>query len=400
MATILYAWEFGANLGHVGAFMPLARALRKAGHTVHWAVTQPAQVGDYLASEGFHYLPAPTISEQARQGPPLSYADILLRFGYADAKALFGLTGGWRQLMRLTGAQLVLTDHAPTAVLAARTLDLPVMMFSNGFTVPPRQNPLPNMRPWNPLPIAPLQALDQAACASINSVLARFQHAPIDCTAQLFDVAEESLISFPELDHYPNRGPARYWGSLPIAGGGAPIRWPEGDTPRVFAYLRNETPHHAAALEALASLPVRAAIYFPDVDPGLRARIASPQRQFLDHAADIAQASREADCAITYASLATSTAFLLAGKPLLMLPGHLEQFLVAQRVVAMGAGVLINPETPAGDLRPALGALLENPAYRENALAFATKYAAFDQGKVVDNLLRRIAELTTKQPQP
>ena len=27
MAVIVYAWEFGANLGHIGTFLPVARAL-------------------------------------------------------------------------------------------------------------------------------------------------------------------------------------------------------------------------------------------------------------------------------------------------------------------------------------------------------------------------------------
>jgi hypothetical protein len=60
--------------------------------------------------------------EQQREGPPLNYADILLRFGYADSNDLLGLVVAWRELMRLTGFELVLADHAPTAILAARTL--------------------------------------------------------------------------------------------------------------------------------------------------------------------------------------------------------------------------------------------------------------------------------------
>ena len=101
----------------------------------------------------------------------------------------------------------------------------------------------------------------------------------------------------------------------------------------------------------------------------------------------------EADAAITYASLATTTAFLLAGKPLLMLPGHLEQFLVARRVEEMGAGRLVNPEQPAGDLRAAIADLIDNPSWRANARAFAAKYAAFDQRAVIGNLVRRIGEM-------
>jgi UDP:flavonoid glycosyltransferase YjiC (YdhE family) len=397
MAAILYAWEFGANLGHVGAFMPLARALREQGHAVHWAVTQPAQVGDFLARSGFSWLAAPSMAESARPGPPLSYADILLRFGYADPRALFGLIGAWRELMRLTQAQLLLADHSPTALLAARTLGLPVMLFSNGFTVPPRVSPMPNMRPWSPLPVQTLIDLDQTALHTVNQVLNRFGTEPLAHLAGLFDVAEETLVTFPELDHYPDRGPARYWGSLPSAGSGSPCGWPPGPSPRLFAYLRRECVHHEAALSALQQLGQATVIYFPEAPAEMRTRFAAPHLRFLDQPADIAQMTREADLAVTYSSLATTTAFLLAGKPLLLLPGHLEQFLVARRVEQLGAGIVINPETAAGDLRGPIQSLASNPAYRGNATAFATRYAAFDQDKVIGNLARRINEMLDEQ---
>ncbi|MCM2287891.1 MAG: hypothetical protein NDI67_02585 [Sulfuritalea sp.] len=393
MASILYAWEFGANLGHVGAFMPLARALREQGHDVHWMVTQPAVVGDFLASQNFNWLAAPTLPEVSRPGPPLTYADILLRFGYGDARALFGLVGGWREAMRLTGARLVLADHAPTAVLAARSLGIPVMLFSNGFTVPPRRSPLPSMRPWASVPEQIVRQLDAAALSAANTVLTRYGCAPLPRLADLFDVAEEALVSFPELDHYADRGPARYWGSLPSAGAGQPVAWPTGGDQRIFAYLRAESPHHEAVLGALCALGQTTVIYFPNLPPALAARFAAPHMRFLEHPADIGQMTREADLAVTYASLATTTAFLLAGKPLLLLPGHLEQFLVARRVEEMGAGRMVNPEQPAGDLAAVLTDLLTKPSWRDNARAFAAKYAAFDQQAVIGNLVRRISEL-------
>ena len=399
MASILYAWEFGANLGHVGAFMPLARALRDAGHDVHWMVTQPAAVGDFLAGEGFKWLAAPTLPEAPREGPPLTYADILLRFGYADPRALFGLVGGWREAMRLTGAELVLADHAPTAVLSARTMSIPVMLFSNGFTAPPRCSPLPNMRPWTMIPEQTLDQIDVAALLSINTVLARHGCPQMQHLADLFDVAEEALVTFPELDHYPGRGPARYWGSLPSAGAGQHVTWPAGNGKRLFAYLRPEIPHHEAVLAALHALGLPAVVYFPNMPSVLAARYAAPHLALIDHPADIEQMTREADVGITYSSLATTTAFLLAGKPLLLLPGHLEQFMVARRVEEMGAGRLVNPEQPADDLRAVIADLIDNPSWRGNARAFAAKYAAFDQQAVIGNLVRRIDEIlddTTK----
>ncbi|MCK9283100.1 MAG: hypothetical protein M0P39_02335 [Rhodocyclaceae bacterium] len=400
MNSLLYAWEFGANFGHIGAFLPLGRALRDSGHQVHWTVAQTAPAARLLEREGFTWLQAPLATERPRSGPPLTYADILLRFGYADADDLRGLVVAWRELMRLSGTRLVLTDHAPTAVLAARTLGLPVMLFSNGFTVPPRQRPLPNMRPWTALAEAQLLALEDAALASVNTVLAHFGQAPLDALWKLFDVAEEALITYPELDHYEQRGPARYWGSLPNAAIGAAPPWPDRPGKRLFAYLRPETPHVEAVLSALQALSQPTVVYLPGLSPEARQRWQSPHLVFVAEPVDIAAAARSADAAITYSSLATTTAVLLEGKPLLLLPSHLEQFLLARRVAAMGAGIAVNPEQPAGDLRPALHTLLEQPAFTENARIFAAKYAAFGQDTVIANLVKRIETLCAGQGTP
>lgn len=393
MATILYCWEFGAGMGHVGPFLPLGRLLRDQGHDVRWVVAQPAEVGALLDREGFSWLQAPAVAERSRPGAPLSYADILLRFGYAAPGELLGLTGAWRELMRLAGASLILADHAPTALLAARSLGIPAMLFSNGFTVPPRRHPLPNMRPWLTVAMADLVALDAAALASVNAVLGRYGRPPLDRLADLFDVAEETLLTFPELDHYADRGSARYWGSLPSAGGGSPVAWPDLPGRRLFAYLRPECSHREAVLAALLALGQPAAIHFPGMPAELRRRFAAPHMVFLDGPADLDRMVGEADVAITYASVATTTAFLLAGKPLLLLPWHLEQFLLARRVAEMGAARVVHPEQPAGDLRQPLADLLDNPVYRDNARAFADRYAAFDQRQVLANLARRIEEI-------
>jgi UDP:flavonoid glycosyltransferase YjiC (YdhE family) len=390
---LLYAWEFGANLGHLGAFLPLARALRERGHTVHWAVASSTAAARLLDQEGFSWLQAPTCPERPRPGPPLSYADILLRFGYAHSADLLGLTVAWRELMKHTGARAVLADHAPTALLAARTLGLPAVLHSSGFSVPPPQSPTPNMRPWMNVPAEALQAIEKSALASINTVLARFGQSPLDGVAQLFAVAEDTLLGFPELDHYENRGPARYWGNLPDAGVGDPPTWPNMPGKRIFAYLRRETRHHEAALQALRNLGQPAVVFFPGLDDTLRTRYAAPHLAFAPGPVDLARAGQEADAALTYASMSTTTRFLLAGKPVLLLPGHLEQFMMARRVDQMGAGLLVDPEKPADQLVQQLHRVLDDPQFAGNARAFAQKYAAFPQEVVVANLVRRIEEI-------
>ena len=390
--SVLYAWEFGANLGHIGTFLPVARQLRSRGTTVHWVVSQPHQAARLLPQAGFDWLQAPAIPELRREGWPLNYADILLRFGYSNDIDLLGLVVAWRELLRLTDATLVLADHAPTAILAARTLGIPVMLFGSGFFVPPPVHPTPNMRPWTPVAGERLAANDQQALASINGVLQRYEKPPLDHIAQLFQVAEDSLLSFPELDHYPQRGPARYWGMLPAAVA-ADSAWPEASGPRVFAYLRPETPHVEAALQALHALAGCMLIYAPGLPGELMQRYAAPHVAFSPVPVDLNKVARQADAALTYASPAATVAFLMAGKPALMIPGHLEQFLFAKRVEEMGAGLIQNPERPAHDLPGMLRRVLFEPAFRANAGSFAAKYANFDQNAVITHIVARIEEL-------
>lgn len=399
MSRIVYAWELGAALGHIGSFLPLAKALRARGHTVDWLVTQPDQAAKLLPQEGFTWLQAPTLPERRSTGVPLNYAGILLRFGYAQFEDLLGLVVAWRELLGLLKPDVVLVDHAPTAILAARTLGIPVMLFGSGFMTPPAQSPLPNMRPWLNIPLKQLHELDAAVLGSLNAVLAYFGHAPLQYLAELFQVAETTLLTFPELDHYAQRGPASYWGALPAAVAHPP-QWPTALAdngqllPRVYAYLRVSGAHVEAAFQALQALACNVLVYCPDADVGFRQRYQTARLAFADQPVDLHQAARDAVAGVSYASSHTTTAFLLAGKPLLLLPAHLEQFLLARRVEEMGAGVLLNPEQPPTDLAQKLQQILQQPNYTANAQAFAQKYAAFQQDQIIDHLVNRVEALS------
>jgi UDP:flavonoid glycosyltransferase YjiC (YdhE family) len=162
---------------------------------------------------------------------------------------------------------------------------------------------------------------------------------------------------------------------------------------RLFAYLRQECRHHEAALTALRELGQPTVIFFPDAPDALIARFAAPHLVFTREPVDLSRTAQEAAAAITYASLSTTTRFLLAGKPVLLLPWHLEQFLMARRVAEMGAGLFVDPEQPPTGLAAALQRIVAETGFAANAQAFARKYAAFPQEVVVGNLVRRIEEI-------
>ena len=393
MANIFYAWEFGANLGHIGTFLPIARQLREQHHTVHWAVTHTHQAARLLHGENFDWLQAPVMPEQQRENPPLNYADILMRFGYAQPLDLLGLVIAWRKLLQMAGASIVMADHAPSAILAARTLGIPVMLFGNSFFAPPLVHPTPNMRPW--LAILPEQLLqiDMQVLASINAVLQHFGQPSLGRVAELFQVEEQALLTFPELDHYENRGDATYWGTLPAAVA-APPSWPPTSGPKVYAYLRPESAHFEAGLQALLQLSASVLVFAPGIPTHLTQRYAAPHLVFASEPVDLTRVAAEAAAGMTYASPAATIAFLMAGKPVVMLPGHLEQFLLARRVVQLGAGLLVDPEKPATELPAMLQRILADPIFTAHAQAFARKYAAFPQDTVVANMVRRIEEIS------
>lgn len=397
MSTLLYAWEFGANLGHIGTFLPVGRELRSRGHEVHWVVAHTSQAARLLDREGFAWMQAPTTGETPREGPPLSYADILLRFGYANGEDLLGLVVAWRQLFIALKPSLVLADHAPSAILAARTLDIPVMLFGGGFFAPPQVSPMPNMRPWTDVPLERLARIETESLASINFVLARFSMPPLTYLYELFQVAETALLTFPELDHYAQRVRAAYWGILPAAVADPP-QWASHGRPRVFAYLRASSPHFEPALQALHDLNLPCLIYCPDISEPMRRRYGSPRVHFAERPVDLTQVAREADAAVTYGSPTATAAFLLAGKPVLMIPGHLEQFLFSLRVEGFGAGLLVNPEQPPTDLAQKLRRILVEASFAENARAFAAKYEFFNQSQVISHLVSRIEELAGANP--
>jgi hypothetical protein len=242
------------------------------------------------------------------------------------------------------------------------------------------------------VPADNLLAMDRLALQSINAVLDGYGRPPLDYLAQLFQVAEDSLLSFPELDHYPTRGPARYWGMLPAAVA-ADSTWPAVAGPRVFSYLRPETPHLEAALQALHGLAGSVLIYAPGLSAELMQRYAAPHVAFSSVPVDLNKVARQADAGLTYASPAATVAFLMAGKPVLMIPGHLEQFLFAKRVEEMGAGLIQNPEQAPHNLAAMLRQVMADPVFRANAGAFAAKYVNFDQNAVMTHIVARIEEL-------
>ena len=154
MSNVLLAWELGAGLGHAGRLKPLAIELRARGHRVSMALRDLVHTRRLLSDLSVPRLQAPAWLHKSVGAPAAaaSLAEILLGYAYLDADALEGLVLGWRDLISLTSADVVVTDYAPTAVAAARMLGVATVAVGPGFWVPPAGRPLPSIRDWATLP--------------------------------------------------------------------------------------------------------------------------------------------------------------------------------------------------------------------------------------------------------
>ncbi len=349
---------------------------------------------------GIRLLQAPVWLPQVNglPEPPLNFAEILLRFGYHDSGCLQGLVAGWRSALELLEADAVVASHAPTALLAARTLGIPAMTLGSGFYVPPRVSPVPNMRPWMPAPQERLVESDRMVTRHINTVLAHHGKAPLGSLAELFDVAANIFCTFPELDHYHPRIPemqqGRYAGSMFETKHGEPIGWQGSTGKKILVYLRPEMRDFEAIMQALLALDCQVLAIVPGISTIQKAKLESSNCRILSNTVVLAGITTECDLAVSYAGHGFVSAMLMAGVPLLLLPSHLEQFLLSRRVCEIGAGTLINPEAAPPDYQKLLIEMLDNPSFKQAALNFSATYESFDQQaqqKMIVDLIARVA---------
>jgi len=393
MSRILYVWELGAGYGHVSSVLPLAVQLKERGHEVIFALRDLAHAERFLGRRGFALLQAP-IWTSDRRGPdlPVSYAEMLTNFGFLDRAGLTGMVKAWRELYRLVRPDLLVIDHGPTALLAARGTSIRRVLLGTGFASPPRTAPMPSLRPWLNISQDRLLESERQVMETINGLSRDLEMKPPETLADLFEVDEDFLCTFPELDHYP-RTDARYWGPFFASDEGVAPEWPPGRGERIFAYLSPAYRDFEKVVSQLGDLSCGTLIHAPGLSAKLIAKYQARNVVFSPEPVRMAQVSREADLVICHGGHGTTAASLLAGRPVLVLHRQVEQLLLAQKIVAGGLGKTVNPDSKNPSYKQLVRDILSDPRFAERAREFATRYADFDLAKQVDLIVARCEEI-------
>lgn len=401
MSRFLFGWELGGGLGHLGHVVAAARALNAAGHHSALALRDLRGLASVDPGPDISVFQAPVCIHRydGLAEPPLNYAEVLMRFGYLDANMLSGLVRGWRELAAVSRADIVVADHAPTAILAAKTLGLRCAVIGNAFTVPPMVSPTPNMRPWLELPPGRLAGSDKSVLDTINQVLKGLGKPVLAHLYELFAVDDIVITNFRELDHYATRRPAQDFDRITFCGqvsasntSAARPAWPttkrgQGKKP-IFAYLKPDYPHIGATLGALAASAQPCVIYGLGANPSA-APSPAPNLVFSAQPIDVAVAGRECAVGICHAGGICAT-LLQLGRPMLLLPTQLEQYLGGIRVAELGAGLVINPEEKQPDIAGALTRLLGEQQFTDRAAEFAERYREWSPDRILEAVVARL----------
>jgi hypothetical protein len=151
VAKILFVWELGRGFGHLSPYLDFVRALKRNGHQITYAARDIGNTDRIFAKEGIPIIQAPIEMRDVTDPAKVqyTYGHIMHNVGFADPTDLFARVKAWTHVFHYTAPDLVLFDHSPTALVAARAFRFKRVMAGSGFLVPPPGVPLPVMRYWD-----------------------------------------------------------------------------------------------------------------------------------------------------------------------------------------------------------------------------------------------------------
>jgi UDP:flavonoid glycosyltransferase YjiC (YdhE family) len=150
-------------------------------------------------------------------------------------------------------------------------------------------------------------------------------------------------------------------------------------------------------LKVLKAGPWRVLAYVPGLTENTVAEVSGPNLRVMVEPLDMEEVCRTCDAVLCQSGSGTVATALHAGRPVLMLPMHMEQLLSARRVQALGAGLYLT-EDRIDQLGAALQRLTGQPGFTEAARSFARRHGRAEGNRVAEAIAARCVELMNLPP--
>lgn len=398
MARVLFAYEFGAGLGHLNRLLAAAKRLLEGNELVFalpqielGSVVRRALGPGVKIRTGLFW--SPPRDPKARAAPTRTFADVMQLFGYHQVRDLERVAQNWRQVLAEIEPRVIVSDFAPTLRLASRT-QIPTVVLGNGYTVPPAGKLLPPMRPWD-LAVPPESRIHEfLLLAAVNRVCATFKRPRVDFFSDLFQGERTFVSTLAEFDPY---GEAR--SDVPLWPFNVPDI-PEANEslrrrgPAVFCYMQKDHPALDVLLDALTALDCQSAIYVGGVDPARVAQKCGTNVHVYEAPADFRSVLPRTSVLIHHGGLGTAYAGLMAGVPQIILPVNLEHSITARGLDQFKVAVRVptTPPPPAQALRGLIEATLRDSGRREASMRAASELRTRRDSRSLDVIVAACRE--------
>lgn len=297
-----------------------------------------------------------------------------------------------RRILRLCATSVVIIDHAPAALFAAKCLGIKTMELAAGFYIPPAQTPYPVFRPWENVSQADLLVREGACLAAMNSFAVMNGVKPFIALAQALASDVPLLTSFAELDHYPRRADARYIGPTNSFTSGEVVNWSGEGKHRIFVYLR-ELPAIEKVVGQFGVFDAEVIAYCPDLGPNQCKALRSNKMKLVDRPVQIDSLLKDCNLIVTNGGHGLMTACILFAVPALVIPLYLEQRLMADCVTRAQIGLgLMPPDVPL-KLESFVQRILHEQKFKEAILKLQQKYRPYDLSKTTNRLVNTLERM-------
>jgi hypothetical protein len=354
VARILLCWELGTDYQHLLSLQPVARYYQSKGYDVWIAGRDVTKLKRLFSDLKVNVVQAPYADSSAELGlekqAPRSYADFLRRCGYHHADALSGLVSAWRTLFDFIKPDLLLCDHAPTALLASRGLSflrrpVPKVAVGMPFSVPDDNRPAGVFFAGD-LAKNDIILYEDDLVKVINKVCIEFSIARIDNLADLFSDLEKCIFqTYSELDHYGYRSADQrfktsYVGAT-VPDFSEPAVFPHFKGPKIYCHVKGSA-ETSILLKTLQAIECSAIVLIDGIPDAIIDAHRSRHILYVDKPVNMQEVLDNTTFAVLNGSINSVSLFMKAGIPVALFPLNIEQFLMAKRVEALNAGFQIN----------------------------------------------------------
>jgi UDP:flavonoid glycosyltransferase YjiC (YdhE family) len=364
------------GIGHLFPPLPLARALRRTGHSVAFIAPAPARA--ILAAEGFPLLPA---------GPGIKDVGAATAGRHPEILELPPERAIERAIPIFADVRVELT--APEALAAAQASDIIISEHSD--FVGPLVAALTGARRAT-LGFGPGHAADLLALATDRVAKhyrahglrpprrgGLYEGVYLDtCPPALQSPRFPRPVNWQQLRPEPYAAAGHEWSPPDFA--------ERADRPLVLLTMGtvfNDMSALATALDGLALLDVNVlATVGPDGDP--HAISVDPVRMRIERFAPLGLVLEHCDLVVAHGGAGTTLAALARGVPLVMIPQGADQFINTALVVRAGAGLPVAParSTPEA-VRDAASLVLRKPSYTASARWIAAQIGTMPTADLV-----------------